>query len=48
MESPLCQMITEGNKIQPLEGLLLLHGYKGLTQDMDIAQTMVRIEIEED
>ena len=38
MESPLCEVIIEGTKIQPPKGPLQAPRFKGFTQDVNIGQ----------
>ena len=46
IESPLCEVIIDGNKIQPPKRSLRSPGFKGFTQDdVNIAKSMVRIHI---
>ena len=52
MESPLCELVIDGNKFQPPKRPLRSTGFKGFTEDnVNIAKSMVRlhyIEAEED
>ena len=46
MESPLCEVIIEGTKVQPPKRPLRSSRFKGFTQDdVNIAKSMVRIHI---
>ena len=42
MESPLCELIIIGKKIQPSEGPFLSPEFKGFNQDVNIAKNMIR------